>query len=131
MFVIEFITFRLKTEEIDWISIATFDIAKIWTPQLRVLNGIYLQTRKAFGKFSKNLDSFWYYYPEKKMVLKEFVNLKVACNQSFTNFPFDEHICDINFRSFNGLESVIIFRNMQLVDDTSSERLRFVKILKR
>jgi hypothetical protein len=66
----------------------------LWNPTLAFQNVIKIKRLPTYGGTTKK--SFWFQTAHRLMYHEE-LKVTVSCNFDFSYFPFDTHLCDLNF----------------------------------
>lgn len=88
--------------------------AEIWIP-----NVIFPQS--VFSKEARGLPrgSFWYKHPQ-SLFLQTMERLTLACQMTFSSYPFDSHSCSINLANFIGKYSLVVMNPLKVYSRNES-----------
>ena len=88
--------------------------AEIWIP-----NVIFPQS--VFSKEARGLPrgSFWYKHPQ-SLFLQTMERLTLACQMTFSSYPFDSHSCSINLANFIGKSSLVVMNPLKVYSRNES-----------
>ena len=80
----------------NWLFLDTSVAQELFFPKMKKIRVKNIQQQRLYGPTSSNY--FWFQYPHHLEYL-ETLKVEFYCSFDFTNFPFDQHKCNINFGS--------------------------------
>ena len=102
----------------DWFQIDGTNF-KIWHPSLYFEN--LVDIKKLIGYGADHNVQFWFNRDYQRLYYTEFIEVSVACEMNFNDFPKDKHSCDLIFGAYDFSSSTIMYTAPIVVYD--SERI--------
>ena len=100
-------------KSIKWYAVNEFDQTQIFNPTLEISGTKTIVRTRKYGATDK--DYFWYFHPENMMEYQQSLKVTIYCSIDFNHFPFDYHICDLNYGA-SGNEAHVLKLNAPMID---------------
>ena len=80
------------------------DAFQIYFPTLQIGNAKEITRTRKYGP--QDDDYFWFLYPH-YFEYQQALKVVIYCTFDFTSFPFDSHVCDLNFGASTSYDTVL------------------------